>query len=86
MPGSRAAATYELLTGKPVLSIGGFAGTDPAPTLAQFQTLVKQGKIHYFIDKRAIGTTGAIATWVRTHFTKISIKGTSLFDLSGGAR
>ncbi len=86
VPGSRAAATYELLTGKPVLSIGGFAGTDPAPTLAQFQTLVKQGKIHYFIDKRAIGTTGAIATWVRTHFTKISIKGTSLFDLSGGAR
>jgi hypothetical protein len=30
------AAGYELATGDPVMAIGGFNGTDPAPTLAQF--------------------------------------------------
>ena len=31
------------------MSIGGFNGTDPSPTLAQFQAYVAQHKIHYFI-------------------------------------
>jgi hypothetical protein len=32
------------------MSIGGFNGTDPAPTLAQFEQYVSQGKIHYYIE------------------------------------
>ena len=31
------------------MAIGGFNGTDPAPTLAQFEKYVAEGKIHYFI-------------------------------------
>ena len=31
------AASYELATGAPVMAVGGFNGTDPSPTLAQFQ-------------------------------------------------
>ena len=31
------------------MAIGGFNGTDPTPTLAQFQAYVREGKIHYFI-------------------------------------
>jgi hypothetical protein len=35
--------------GVPVMAIGGFRGTDPAPTLAEFERLVAQHKIHYFV-------------------------------------
>ena len=31
------------------MAIGGFNGSDPSPTLAQFQAWVNAGKIHYFI-------------------------------------
>ena len=37
--GSNNAAGYQLATGAPVMAVGGFNGTDPAPTLAQFQAL-----------------------------------------------
>ncbi|MGX1849176.1 glycosyltransferase family 39 protein [Streptomyces sp. NPDC055299] len=47
--GSQNAASYQLATQKPVMAIGGFNGSDPSPTLAQFQRDVADGKIHYFI-------------------------------------
>jgi hypothetical protein len=46
--GSSAAAEIILETGGlPVMAMGGFRGTDQAPTLGQFQQYVKEGKIHY---------------------------------------
>jgi 4-amino-4-deoxy-L-arabinose transferase-like glycosyltransferase len=59
--GSDNAAGYQLATGDPVMAIGGFNGTDPAPTLAQFQQLVSQGKIHYFIAGGGFGAAGGRA-------------------------
>ncbi len=53
--GSNTAAGYQLASGQPVVAIGGFNGTDPAPTLAQFQQYVSQGKIHYFIAGGRMG-------------------------------
>ncbi|WP_433857401.1 ArnT family glycosyltransferase [Streptomyces kronopolitis] len=47
--GAQNAASYQLATQKPLMSIGGFNGSDPSPTLAQFQRYVADGKIHYFI-------------------------------------
>ena len=48
--GSDSAAAMELATGGvPVMAIGGFRGTDPAPTLAEFERLIAEHKIHYFI-------------------------------------
>jgi hypothetical protein len=47
--GSQNAANYQLATGDPIMAIGGFNGSDPSPTLAQFQQDVADGKIHYFI-------------------------------------
>ncbi|MDQ1696747.1 MAG: hypothetical protein QOJ03_2100 [Frankiaceae bacterium] len=47
--GSNNAAGVQLATGLPVMSIGGFNGTDPTPTLAEFQALVAAGKVHYFL-------------------------------------
>jgi len=47
--GANNAAGYQLASGEAVMPVGGFNGSDPSPTLAQFQQDVAQGRIHYFI-------------------------------------
>ncbi|MEU9928854.1 ArnT family glycosyltransferase [Streptomyces anulatus] len=56
--GAQNAASYQLATGEPVMAIGGFNGSDPSPTLAQFQKYVAEGKIHYFVSGG--GTVGGM--------------------------
>ncbi|MFJ5138481.1 ArnT family glycosyltransferase [Streptomyces sp. NPDC088707] len=56
--GAQNAAGYQLATGKPVMAIGGFNGSDPSPTLAQFKQYVADGRIHYFIGSGESGGTG----------------------------
>ena len=56
--GSNSAAGIQLATGRPVMAIGGFNGTDPAPTLAQFEAYVRAGKIHYYIGGAGRGLGG----------------------------
>ncbi|WEV64273.1 glycosyltransferase family 39 protein [Bifidobacterium sp. ESL0732] len=53
--GSQSASGYQLATQQPVMPIGGFNGSDPSPTLAQFKSYVKQGKIHYYIGGGEMG-------------------------------
>ena len=75
---SNSAAGYQLGSGDPVMAIGGFNGTDPAPTLAQSEHYVADKKIHYFISVRGGGSrqtgaprapaAGQITQWVETHF------------------
>ncbi|UUL76393.1 hypothetical protein NG819_00290 [Pseudarthrobacter sp. Fe7] len=85
--GSNNAAGYQLATELPVMAVGGFNGTDPSPTLAQFQDLVTQGKIHYFISggtlRSSSGSNAAaqIAQWVSENFTPQNIGGTTLYVL-----
>lgn len=86
------AAPLQLASGVPVMSLGGFNGTDPAPTLAQFQELVAQGKVHYFIGSAGgmggammggrSGTSSEISTWVTENFTAQTIGGTTVYDLT----
>jgi 4-amino-4-deoxy-L-arabinose transferase-like glycosyltransferase len=86
--GSQEAAPLELATGgEPVMAIGGFNGTDPSPTLAEFKALVAEHKIHYFIGANSQSFGGgqrssAIASWVASHFTKETIGGTTVYDLT----
>ncbi|HYS42325.1 MAG TPA: glycosyltransferase family 39 protein [Pseudonocardiaceae bacterium] len=89
--GSNSASGYQLATGDPVMAIGGFNGTDPAPTLAQFQQDVAAGKIHYFIGGAgATGLAGGsgsqdsaqIAAWVSSHFTASTVDGVVVYDLT----
>jgi len=47
--GSGNAAAIQLAAGAPVLTIGGFSGTDPAPTEAQLRTLVASGRLRYVL-------------------------------------
>ncbi|SCF70414.1 glycosyltransferase family 39 protein [Streptomyces sp. Cmuel-A718b] len=57
--GAQNAASYQLATGDPVMAIGGFNGSDPSPTLAQFKKYVAEGKIHYFVSGGGmVGGTG----------------------------
>ncbi|MFE5559266.1 ArnT family glycosyltransferase [Streptomyces sp. NPDC056544] len=56
--GSQNAASYQLASGVPVMPIGGFNGSDPSPTLEQFQKYVRDGKIHWFIGQ-STGAGGA---------------------------
>jgi 4-amino-4-deoxy-L-arabinose transferase-like glycosyltransferase len=88
--GSQNASGYQLATGQPVMAIGGFNGTDPSPTLAQFKQDVAQGKIHYFIGTGGLGGTSSggsndssqIAQWVSQNFTSQTVGGTTVYDLT----
>jgi 4-amino-4-deoxy-L-arabinose transferase-like glycosyltransferase len=91
---SNSAAGYQLASDDPVMAIGGFNGTDPAPTLAQFEKYVSEGKIHYFISGGGAGGFGSggsgddatkITSWVESHFTAKSVDGTTVYDLTAGA-
>jgi len=41
-----------------VMAVGGFMGSDPAPTLAQFRADVQAGRIHYFVAESPRGGAG----------------------------
>jgi hypothetical protein len=58
--GSSSAASMELgSNGAPVMAIGGFSGSDPAPSLAEFEKLVSGHEIHYFVSGGGVGGFGA---------------------------
>jgi hypothetical protein len=88
--GANSAAGYQLATGLPVMALGGFNGSDPYPTLAQFQQLVAEHKVHYFVGGgRGFGgsrgggsdATSAISSWVASTFTATTVGGVTLYDL-----
>lgn len=81
------AAGYQLATGEPVMAIGGFNGSDPAPSLEQFQAYVEAGRIHYFIGGGGTfggigGGNNAITAWVQETFTSTTVDGTTFYDLT----
>jgi 4-amino-4-deoxy-L-arabinose transferase-like glycosyltransferase len=85
--GDQSAATLELSSGTAVMAIGGWSGSDPTPTLAQFQADVRAGEIHYFIAGSSMGggSTGtgtAIAAWVSAHYKATTVGGETVYDLS----
>jgi hypothetical protein len=90
--GANNAAGYQLASGAAVMPIGGFNGSDPSPTLVQFQEYVAAGRIHYFIGggvgmRSSGGSDEAqqIAAWVQENFTASTIGSTTVYDLSAGA-
>jgi 4-amino-4-deoxy-L-arabinose transferase-like glycosyltransferase len=93
--GSQNASGYQLATGDPVMPIGGFSGSDPSPTLAQFQQYVADGKIHYFIGggnggfggRGGPGSGGSndssqISEWVTATFTSQTVDSVTVYDLT----
>jgi 4-amino-4-deoxy-L-arabinose transferase-like glycosyltransferase len=88
--GSNNAAGYQLAADQPVLAVGGFNGTDPYPTLAQFQDYVRNGQIHYFIGDGGMSSTSSggsdagarIAEWVEANYPAQTVDGVTVYDLS----
>ncbi|MGW0546958.1 ArnT family glycosyltransferase [Streptomyces altiplanensis] len=80
--GSQNAASYQLATEEPVMAIGGFNGSDPSPTLAEFKAYVRKGEIHYFVASGSGGGGSAVTAWVEANFTKATVDGTVLYDLT----
>jgi hypothetical protein len=92
--GSNSAAGYQLATRDPVMAIGGFNGSDPTPTLAQFKRYVAEGRIHYFISTggsgggggpSATGTGDSITEWVQEHFKALAVDGVTIYDLASSS-
>jgi len=86
--GSESAAPLQLATRDPVMSIGGFNGTDPAPSLRQFERYVAEHKIHYFVGANAhsfgggSGDASAISKWVTSHFKAETTGGETVYNLT----
>jgi len=86
--GSQNAASYQLAANAPVLAIGCFNGSEPSPTLPEFQADVAAGKIHYYIGGEVGQSNGGsdvgsqIATWVSENYTAQTVDGVTLYDLT----
>jgi 4-amino-4-deoxy-L-arabinose transferase-like glycosyltransferase len=86
--GTESAAPLQLAGGEPVMAIGGFNGTDDAPTLAEFEHLVAAGDIHYFVGANQAsfgggsGPAAQITAWVRAHFKSETVGGETIYDLT----
>ena len=86
--GANNAASYQLASDEAVMAIGGFNGSDPAPSLAQFESYVANGDVHYFIGGSSggpggsSGTSSAISSWVSSHFTASTVSGVTVYDLT----
>jgi hypothetical protein len=86
--GAESAAPLQLASGRPIMAIGGFNGTDPAPSLAEFERLAAAGDIRYFIGANqdsfggGSGVAAQISAWVSDHFRSRTVGGLTVYDLT----
>ncbi|WP_134741333.1 glycosyltransferase family 39 protein [Nocardioides sp. 503] len=93
--GANTAAGYQLATERSVMPVGGFNGSDPSPTLAQFQEHVAEGEIHYFIAGGGMGAgmgmggqdggsqaASEISAWVAATYAAQTVDGVTVYDLT----
>ncbi|KPI24849.1 hypothetical protein OV320_8054 [Actinobacteria bacterium OV320] len=68
------ASSIILESGEPVISMGGWSGSDNAMTLAKLKSLVKAGKLHYIVvgDSGQGSSNSEISTWVKANGTAVS--------------
>ncbi|MHC3471019.1 ArnT family glycosyltransferase [Streptomyces sp. 7R007] len=95
--GAQSAATFILNSDVTVIGMGGFSGTDDAPSVRQLQKWTKDGELRYVLGSGSAGGMGAMmggkdsaasqrSTWITQHCTKVPAKkygGTSSPDGSG---
>jgi 4-amino-4-deoxy-L-arabinose transferase-like glycosyltransferase len=88
----------QIASGRPVLAIGGFNGSDNSPTLAQFKAWVAAGQISYYVSGGQGGggqggggqggggagssSASQIASWVAAHFTATTVGGSTVYLLA----
>jgi 4-amino-4-deoxy-L-arabinose transferase-like glycosyltransferase len=91
------AGSIEIATGLPVMAMGGFTGSDPAPTLAQLKSYIASGKLRFVLASGGqgggFGAPGAGSTdtsdrtsWVTSTCKLVSYGGSAtLYDCAGAA-
>jgi 4-amino-4-deoxy-L-arabinose transferase-like glycosyltransferase len=93
---SSAAAGLELTTHTAVMAIGGFSGSDPVPTLSQFQQYVADHRVTYYIvadDNHDHGGTvqgnqrhSDITDWVAANYQPVKVGPDTVYNLTVPAR
>jgi 4-amino-4-deoxy-L-arabinose transferase-like glycosyltransferase len=88
---SHSSAPIIIASGDPVITIGGFNGGDPAPTLTQFERLVATGQVRYVLVSGnggfgggpggGAGSGSSISQWVVAHGKEVP---SSSYGASGG--
>ena len=91
------AGSIEIATSLPVMAMGGFTGSDPAPTLAQLKSYITSGKLRFVLASGGqgggFGAPGAGSTdtsdrtsWVTSTCKLVSYGGSAtLYDCAGAA-
>ncbi len=82
-------------TGKAVVTIGGFNGADPAPTVTQLAKMVADGELRYVLlssnggfgggGPGGNGSSSALTQWVKQHgkaVSGVSTSGGTLYQVS----
>ena len=72
------------------MAMGGFSGSDPAPSLEQLQSLVASGQLRYVLldgNGPGNGSSSDVTNWIRTAGTVVDYGGSAgtLYDLSAAA-
>lgn len=95
--GASQAASLELASNTSVIALGGWNGADPYPTLAQFQDMVANGEIGYFVSGGGMGGgfggaglgggggrggNSEVAAWVAANFEAQTVGGSTVYKLS----
>lgn len=93
--GSNSAAPLQLASGEPIMAMGGFTGSDPTPTLEQFEQYVADGDVRYYIASGMGGggggmggsdsDTSQIQEWVTENFTATTVGSTTVYDLQASS-
>lgn len=85
------AEPYIIKTGKAVMAMGGFSGSDPILTVKKLEQLVKDGQVKYFLisdaSNRGRADNNEVYDWIRSHSTKVPRKewqGDSTLGFQGG--
>ena len=86
--GADTAGQIELQTSRAVMAMGGFTGSDDAPTLAQLQALTASGELRFVLVAGSGGPGGgssALSDWVTATCTPVVVNGstTSVYDCAG---
>jgi 4-amino-4-deoxy-L-arabinose transferase-like glycosyltransferase len=100
MNSAQEAGSVELATGLPVMAMGGFTGSDPAPTLDQLRSYIASGKLRFVVagggmggglgggNNATGGTDGtSVTSWVTSTCKVVDYggSGSSLYDCAGAA-
>jgi 4-amino-4-deoxy-L-arabinose transferase-like glycosyltransferase len=86
VPSANLAGPIQLATGLPVMAMGGFSGSDPAPTLVELKGYVRSGELRFVMvagaraalpgpggSRGSSDTSSAIADWVTEACTLVQV-------------